>query len=34
MQGKSLSEFIDSLYINPEIEIEYSNKKLYYGYDG
>ena len=27
MQGKSLSEFIDSLYINPEMEIEYSNKK-------
>lgn len=28
MQGKSLSEFIDSLYINPEMEIEYSNKKF------
>ena len=27
MQGKSLSEFIDSLFINPEMEIEYSNKK-------
>ena len=28
MQGKNLSEFIDSLYINPETEIEYSNKKF------
>ena len=28
MQGKSLSEFIDSLYINPEMEIEYSNNKF------
>ena len=27
MRGKTLSEFIDSLYINPEMEIEYSNKK-------
>lgn len=28
MRGKTLSEFIDSLYINPEMEIEYSNKKF------
>jgi hypothetical protein len=28
MRGKNLSEFIDSLYINPEMEIEYSNKKI------
>jgi len=28
MQGKTLSEFIDSLYINPEMEIEYSNNKF------
>lgn len=28
MEGKNLSEFIDSLYFNPEIEIEYSNKKF------
>jgi len=27
MQGKKLSEFIDSLYSNPEMEIEYLNKK-------
>ena len=28
MRGKTLSEFIDSLYINPEMEIEYSNNKF------
>ena len=28
MEGKNLSEFIDSLYFNPEIEIDYSNKKF------
>lgn len=28
MQGKSLSEFIDSLYINPEMEIEYKAKRF------
>lgn len=27
MKGKKLSEFIDSLYSNPEMEIEYNNKK-------
>lgn len=27
MQGKKLSEFMDSLYINPEMEVEYNNKK-------
>jgi hypothetical protein len=27
MQGKKLSEFIDSLYSNPEMEIEYHSKK-------
>ena len=28
MQGKTFSEFIDSLYINPEMEIEYLNNKF------
>ena len=28
MQGKSLSEFIDSIYFNPEMEIEYLDKRF------
>lgn len=28
MQGKSLSEFIDALYINPEMEFEYIDKRF------
>ena len=27
MKGKKMSEFIDSLYSNPEMEIEYNDKK-------
>jgi hypothetical protein len=28
MKGKNLSEFIDSLYTNPEMEIEYTDKRF------
>ncbi len=28
MKGKNISEFIDSLYINPEMEFSFSNKRF------
>lgn len=28
MHGKNIGDFIDSLYINPEMEIEFSNKRF------